>query len=1112
MRLVVLKKALHQWVRHETRENEGTEAMKRMMLSLVGIFATATAVFADSADELIAMAGVKGGLVVQIGCDDGMLAAELRANDSYIVHALDTDAARVARARTAIQARGLYGPVSVHLFDGIHLPYADNLVNLVVIQNAGYGMRDAESGIRDAGNEILRVLTPRGVAVVREKGNEALLSRIARPVSRIGDGFAVFAKPTPAEIDEWTHWLHGPDGNAVARDRIVGPPRRLQWMARPLWARLHDAPSTTSAMVSSGGRVFYISDEGPTGTYSGLEDKWFLVARDAFNGTLLWKRAMPNWGWKQWTANWHARNNQPFQLPKRLVAIGDRVYSTLGYSDPVSELDAATGEVIRTFEGTQRSDEILYHDGQLVLSINNAVHDPLRTGAEPLRKSIAVVDAETGKTLWKTGDYAGLPAKTDSIGPNGRLELVVGDGRIYFSDRDSIASLDLETGTEIWRVPRTLGPKLNANFNTRMYELSVLVYSEGVVLVAQPEGTISFHSVPGTLYAYGAEHGQLLWKHRYGGWVHNTQPNVFVIDGTVWIHEHQEGAVLQGGKRMNLPQNMQGKLDYAVLGLDLHSGKEKSRLSTKAIFNVGHHHRCYRNKATERFLLTSRRGVEFIDVKSGEDDLNHWTRGDCQLGVMPCNGLLYTTPHPCSCYIESKLNGYYALAPARKLSVKGQSSRAEDRLERGPAYAPSAYSLPPTVSSDWPTFRGNARRSGATKTPVPSALASSWKMDLGGEVGPLSIAGEEVFVPIVDQHRIVALNASTGTVVWEFVTGARVDTPPTIHKGMALFGSADGWAYCLRASDGQLVWKRRVAPRERLVGVDGQLESAWPAHGSVLIHDGVAYLAAGRSSFLDGGIHLYAIQPETGDIIEQRTEYTPDPETDKMAADSSYTQTMPGMLADILVADRSAIWMRDHLVFGDKPSRQGHVSATGGFRDDTWFNRTTWKVAAATHAQLLVFDESAAYAIEAYASTSRAKAFAAGDRGYRLFSRSLKPSNASGSNTRRERAARRGAKQSVSDNWSVRIPVRATAMALAGKTLFLAGAPDIVDPEDPLASFEGRKGARFCAFSAADGSKLSELKVDALPVWDGMAVARGKLFLAMKDGSVRCFQGGSSDE
>ena len=113
---------------------------------------------------------------------------------------------------------------------------------------------------------------------------------------------------------------------------------------------------------------------------------------------------------------------------------------------------------------------------------------------------------------------------------------------------------------------------------------------------------------------------------------------------------------------------------------------------------------------------------------------------------------------------------------------------------------------------------------------------------------------------------------------------------------------------------------------------------------------------------------------------------------------------------------------------------------------------------------------------------------------------------------RKGKVARKGAKPNVSDNWSVQIPVRGTAMVVAGDTLLLAGAPDIVDPQDPLAAFEGRKGCVLCVFSAKDGSKLSELNINALPVWDGMAVAQGKLFLAMKDGTIGCLQGRPAGE
>ncbi|MHC4167244.1 MAG: outer membrane protein assembly factor BamB family protein, partial [Planctomycetota bacterium] len=1010
--------------------------------------------------------GIRGGLIVHIGCEDGRLTRELLVNDGFIVHGLETDRARISAARQHIRSQGVYGKVSVQRLTGTDLPYADNLVNLIVA--------DDLSGITV--DEVTRVLRPGGVARIKKDGK-----------------WTNTMKPWPAEIDEWTHWLHDASGNAVARDSVVGPPRYLQWMARPFWARLHDAPSSTSAMVSSKGRIFYISDEAPAGAYENLEDKWFLVARDAFNGVLLWKKPLPEWGWKQWTANWHARNNQPFQLPKRLVAIGDFVYVTLAFNAPLSALDAGTGKVLKTYEGTDNTDEILAHEGLLILGLNNTKHDPRAGDPAPLKKSIAVLKAATGEMLWKKGDYTGLSAKADSIAPVGRLELAVGDGRVFFSDNDAMAALDLKDGSELWRTPRPGGPRQRANFKTRMGELCTLVYDKGVVLFAQPEGTLGFHSCPGTLYAFDAGVGRLLWKHQYGGWVHNTQPNVFVIDSVVWIHEHQDI------KDKKPSADVQHGLDYAVLGLELMTGARRHRYSTRSIFDVGHHHRCYRNKATERFLLTSRRGVEFTNTASGEIDINHWTRGDCHMGVMPCNGMLYTSPHPCSCYIDTKLNGYFCLAP--KQAAKNDTDKPP--FVKGPAYGqienPKAKI---EIPSDWPTFRANTARSGSIKKPVSANLGEKWETDIGGKIGPVAVADNMVFVPVVDEHRVVALDCSTGKALWDFTASGRVDTPPTIHKGMALFGSADGWAYCLRCSDGELIWARRVAPRDRLIGAMGQLESAWPVHGSILVDNtsegAIAYLAAGRSSYLDGGIHFYAIKPETGDVLEHRAEYSPDPETDKMPTGDA--SNVPGMLADILVGNGTTVWMRRHQVFGQSKDRQQHVFATGGFRDDTWFNRTTWSMGNANHAQLLVFDENTAYGIEAFQSTARARPFTAGAKGYHLFATAFKRSQSARLADRKKRG-----RPTTSFLWSTYVPVRGNAMALAGDVLFVAGTPDIIDAGDPLAAFEGRKGGVLCAIAAGDGGKLSEYKLESPPVLDGVAAANGRLYVSQTDGSVICF-------
>jgi len=75
-------------------------------------------------------------------------------------------------------------------------------------------------------------------------------------------------------------------------------------------------------------------------------------------------------------------------------------------------------------------------------------------------------------------------------------------------------------------------------------------------------------------------------------------------------------------------------------------------------------------------------------------------------------------------------------------------------------------------------------------------------------------------------------------------------------------------------------------------------------------------------------------------------------------------------------------------------------------------------------------------------------------------------------------------------------------MVLAGKSLFVAGPPDALDPDDPMASFEGRMGGLLRAYSAVDGKKLAEQKLDSPPVFDGLIAAEGRLLLSTMDGRL----------
>ena len=68
--------------------------------------------------------------------------------------------------------------------------------------------------------------------------------------------------------------------------------------------------------------------------------------------------------------------------------------------------------------------------------------------------------------------------------------------------------------------------------------------------------------------------------------------------------------------------------------------------------------------------------------------------------------------------------------------------------------------------------------------------------------------------------------------------------------------------------------------------------------------------------------------------------------------------------------------------------------------------------------------------------------------------------------------------------------------------LFVAGAPG--DNSLSQAALDGRTPGLLLAISSADGKVLTETTLPSMPVWDGMAAARGKLYITLTDGSTMC--------
>jgi len=1036
-----------------------------------------SAATSDDAAAILEKSGVRGGLIVHVGCGDGTLTTDLRRDDEYTVHGLDRSAANVDLARKHIRSQGLESNVSISRLYGDKIPFIDNFVNLIVVDDA-----------TDLSNkEIVRVLVPGGVGLVKK-----------------GDAYLESRKPFSADRDQWTHYLRDCTNNAVSTDKLVGPPKHMQFRTGVEWLRLHHKLASVSGVVTAAGRLFYVMDSGP-GANMNVPAKWWVVARDAYNSTLLWKQPI-----ESWTSYQRGFRSGPVQMPRLIVTDGRRVFVPLSIGDPLVALDAATGETLLSYPGTGGTEEILVSDRTLLVVVGTP--SPVQAGGLPgaektTAKKIAAYDVATGKPLWKKENIN--PAQLAGC------TLAADDRQVYYQLGGGEVCLDLKTGEEVWRTAdldpapakgqsnkNRKGGKSGKPIGGASSGSSTLVVKDGVVLSLRGSN----------LVALSAEDGKTLWSGG-GGAGFRSPGDVFVIGDLVWT----------------------GK-DFAA-GRDLKTGEVKRTLPVlSAIQTAGHHHRCYREKATQRYIMAGHRGIEFLDLQGDDHCRNNWIRGTCQYGVMPANGLTYAPPHSCGCYMEAKLYGFWAVSAEREdWSIDAESNL----LETGPAYGATS-GKPAPENDQWPTLRNNAQRSGVTEMELPPGAKKIWQAKLGSRLSAPVVGQGLLLTADIDGGTVHAVEADSGEKRWSYTTGSRIDSPPTIYDGSAVFGGRDGWVYCLRLTDGRLAWRFRAAPADlRTIDMD-RVESLWPVYGSVLIQDGLVYCCAGRNTYLDEGLFLYALDPKTGEVVHRRRFKSRRPKifSEQEAAelrskypnqkisqntvdfrtfvspDKSDSFSMDGNMNDVISGDGEHVFLH-HLTFDRQWRRSDemlpHLFSTSHFTDDNENHRSHWCIGNGFFGRtiyaypwiperfgkqlnfplglMFVYKDRQAWGIQRAGS---------GSGNYVLFGKDI-PSYAADDPAYKNDLIRTGGNWT----WSVDPKMRPRAILMAGGNIVLGGMP-LMQQNDPFATFEGRKGGLLKVFSVADGGLSTEIELGSPVVWDGMAAAEGKLFVSTQDGNIVC--------
>ncbi len=426
--------------------------------------------YAAAVEEILKKTGISEGYAVDLGCGDGRLSLELARRSKLHIYAVESNPAKVAAARSRLDAAGLYGVrVTVHQANPAAPPYPDYFANLIVSARSL-----ATDGRFEATEPIKKMQRPFGGAICTGKPGK----------------MGVNIRGPLAGAARWTHQNCNPANTLCSPDRLVRGKLKMLWY-RDAVLEISDRHGQGPAPLYSDGRLIV---EGLNG----------LCAVDAYNGRPLWRLSLTG-VLKDYDGVHHD------------VAVGDTgsnfclgdgsAYVAQG--DHCLRIDLATGKRLAAFPTPVAAGAkdrawgyVAHADSTLYGSVANDAHtvSPRYRDIKLRTESVLffALDAKTGKLKWRY-------EPKDSIRHNA---IAIGGGRVYLIDRP-LAMADRITGK---KMPKKHRPVLKPG----EHPSGVMICFDGDtgrVLWRQPE------DIFGTQLALSREHGVVLMY--YQGVKHN---------------------------------------------------------------------------------------------------------------------------------------------------------------------------------------------------------------------------------------------------------------------------------------------------------------------------------------------------------------------------------------------------------------------------------------------------------------------------------------------------------------------------------------------------------------------------------------------------------------
>jgi outer membrane protein assembly factor BamB len=678
-------------------------------------------------------------------------------------------------------------------------------------------------------------------------------------------------------------------------------------------------------------------------------------------------------------------------------------------------LDAQTGKLLSTIAKGGRPGQVVIHKDKYLLAGGR------------------IRDIETGKEL---GKYRG-----------GRIA-ITGDVVYATNMGKRVAAYQIPDGKVLWRVDVTKDqPK---GYPIRIFSSDTAVH----ITRGWPAASLSTMDL---------KTGKTLW-------VYPPPPRPKVRDVPTYVF----GDKLYIAYR---DKTIKEKHDFALMEVEATTGK----VLRKKVYAPGRKWAggCWRPRRAGDYVLYHHN--LWLNTKTLKRTYLVMFRPKCAQGPLPANGMIYGFPGRKG----GAIKGIGALAP-RDIEF---NQNPGGKVLKTHAKAPAA--LPAARESDWPMFRGNPERGNAVKASLGNVLELKWTAAVGlgkqtygamdsertGLSQAVSARGLVVAADIEGQ-RVVALEAARGEPKWAFHVGSRVDFPPTLYQGLCLFSAKDGWAYCLDAKTGKLIYKLLIAPQERTIGGQEKLESMWPANGDVPVFDGVAYAAAGLSASVHGGIRVVAFKPRTGEVVWSRC-VSGKPSIN----DGEMTPTL------LVRAPGSNLLRMGSVAFDLKTGKRGRAHRAGGFLT----TRGSFEDWLATNNRNRLSEDMGNAAIDNGRGAASGRLIAFSDSFGIGFSvpRTSKGVHHIGPLNIAAKGKDGKAK------WSMKpTELNIDDFVVTADTVYCVGHYE-----------SGGKPSELRVVSLADGKILATHQIDAFPAYNGMSVAGRKLFIATREGKLICFEG-----